>query len=273
MGIYHRYLSSTTIDDCHLMQEYISPISSKELSRTNKNWNKYQLNTPWSVGMVSSLIKRKPFESSSEWKAYYLSNGDLRSKGLKKMSSIDRYILNYVRQDTAHTYYGHSQRYKHLQHQYGRSRSIIAHRAYILNRSMNHRYGMTLAYDIVLFRIVGETWNGIILRERRTIERLEERFKDIQIRHCPAEDDYQYAIDYKIYREDIELCAIQIKPLSYASDKPYIQKAHRANLKKNSLYTEQTNIPVYTILSDIKGHLKEDKGLFELKDRIENYIR
>ena len=108
-------------------------------------------------------------------------------------------------------------------------------RAKILwNAVKNNGHGLTLedCFECVRFRVICETWNGIILRENNTITKLKSLFPALRFEKTTGEIDHTYAVDFEVYKGSTLICGIQIKPKSYTGNAPYIQKARFANQQK-----------------------------------------
>jgi hypothetical protein len=116
----------------------------------------------------------------------------------------------------------------------------------------------------VRFRVICETWNGVIVRERNTIQVLKEKFPDYEFRKVSGEIDHQYAVDYEVYKNGKLTVAIQIKPQSYTWKAPYILKARQANMFKNQEYFKNFGVRVYDIIADTKGNIQNQEVLKNL---------
>lgn len=244
------------------MTEFPCPFHKRLLASTNAVWNELQLNSPWSVGMVSHLIREDQFEDCYEWKEFYYKKGNQRALLISERSDDIKYALNYLSPEDSKLFLknvGHS--FKNIQYDYGRSPSILAHRASILMRLAGLKLSLQDAYQMVEYRVIGETWNGVYLRERKAENELLDMFPDINIVHTTGEEDYQYGIDFHVMRHGQQICALQIKPESYQSNKGYIARAKKSNRKKNDNFTKESGVPVFTILVSMDGQVVEDQSL------------
>jgi hypothetical protein len=238
------------------MKKCPAPVHHKLLQLTNEPWNQLQLNSPWSVGMVSQLIRQEDFTSYQNWRAYYYSSGLERAEQMQNISPSTRYVLDYLGPRSAKIMLKEEYlQYINLQHNHGRSRSILLHRSGILRNALNPKLTLNEAYQIVEYRVLGETLNGIYIREKSFENHIKRLDKSITTVHAVGQLDYQYAIDYELYRDGALICAVQVKPKSYQSDKSYVRRAKSANKIKNDMYTQEFGKPVLTILVSQAGEV------------------
>ena len=241
------------------MKKCPSPVSSSLLQQSNEVWNQLQLNSPWSVGMVSHLIRQEEFDSYESWFGYYYDSGCRRSEAMSHMSHSTRYILNFIGPRSAKALLKHDYaQYNSVQYNYGRTRSTILHRSSILRSAMSASLTLNQAFQLIEYRVLGETWNGIYIREKSFEKAISERYSSVDLRHVDGALDYRYGIDYEVFIESGLRCAIQVKPESYNSNRSYVKKAKAANHIKNKAYTDQSGKPVFTILISDAGAIIED---------------
>jgi hypothetical protein len=108
--------------------------------------------------------------------------------------------------------------------------------------------------ECVRFRVICETWNGIIIREMNTIKQLTLIYDNKFTYKKTTDIDFEFAVDYEMYYKDKLICGLQIKPTSYlTSDFEYIRRAHRCNDEKNLKYQQKFGVPVITITSEMSG--------------------
>jgi len=207
--------------------EFILWMNDEKFRSTNAAWNNLGLNKPSSVGYVSNLIDSRTFNKREEWEAFYYESGAER---LRKPNASPS--------------------------QFGRTKEELREKAQILyNAVKDNGFGLTLdeCFECVRFRVICETWNGIVLRERNTIKTLEGQYPTWVFKKTTGEVDYEYAVDYEVYKDKSLIAAVQIKPVSYLKDNHYIDKAKRKNKEKNSLYIQKFGVPVYEIISESSG--------------------
>ena len=120
-------------------------------------------------------------------------------------------------------------------------------------------------YECVRFRVICETWNGIILRENNTIKTLKILLPNLTFEKVNGEIDHTYAVDIQVYKDNRLVCAIQVKPKSYLQNAPYIVKARKANENKYAAYTEKYGVPVFTIISTGKGEILNKQIITKIK--------
>lgn len=251
------------------MDEFVLGIDRDKFSSTNGMWNKLMLNDPWSVGYVSTLIELQSWQSKEEWEEFYYQSGEQRQALLgDNRDLLDNFSL--IRTDKA-AINKLPWDVKNLNTQYGRTREDLKRKAEVLYASIrNNGHGLTLeeCEECVRFRVVCETWNGIILRENNTIGVLTDRFPMLSFEKTSGEIDHTYAVDFEVFRAGSLICGIQIKPQSYTWNAPYIVKARTANKAKNAAYTKLKGVPVYDIISKTNGEIQSPKVLEQIESLI-----
>lgn len=235
-----------------LFENILDPIKFKA---TNALWNELKLNSPWSVGYVANLIESTTFDSKESWKEFYYRSGEQRLNRI--MSSAYREELeDFTSPNTNAPYIEKQNNFK-----YGRTEENLKQKGIYLFEELQKRGNpleITKAECIyaVKFRVIGETWNGIILREKNTIQELQKLYPYAEFVKTSGEMDYKYAIDYELYEEGKLISAIQIKPPSYKNgNSEEILIAKSANIQKNKEYTEAFGVDVFYIYSTQSGEI------------------
>ena len=127
--------------------------------------------------------------------------------------------------------------------------------------------------ECVRFRVICETWNGIILREINTIKMLNLIYDNKFLFKKTNEFDMEYAVDYEIYYNNKLLCGIQIKPPSYeTSNAEYILRAKKCNKEKNTKYKEKFGVEVITLISGIDGIITSYTERLKLDNFYREYL-
>jgi len=240
--------------------EYILTIDAEKFRSTNAPWNNLMLNDPWSVGYVTTLIELVPFEKKEDWENFYYESGQKRELEIAKLSTdlqstVNDEALIRVNKNEVNQL---SWDLKNLNTQYGRTKERLEKKGLILfNEVKNNGLGLTLedCIECVRFRVICETWNGVIVRERNTVQNLLKQFPNTEFRKVSGEMDHTFAVDYELYKNGVLTSAIQIKPQSYTWNAPYIQKARNANKYKNQEYLKKFGVQVYDVISDSKGNI------------------
>jgi ferredoxin-like protein FixX len=249
--------------------EFILSISIEKFRSTNAAWNDLMLNAPWSVGYVTTLVELTPFEKKEDWEQFYYNSGKKREEKISTLNydfqkiiedesliRIDKNMIESLSWDL-----------KNINTQYGRTKESLMKKAHILYDTIKNN-GLNLSVDdcfeCVRFRVICETWNGVIVREHRTIETLQHHFPDVEFKKVPGDIDHKYAVDYELYKNGGLYAAIQIKPQSYMWDAPYIQKARKANKWKNQEYFKMYKVLVFDIISNNKGEIQNPEVLRNL---------
>jgi hypothetical protein len=242
------------------MDEYCLTIDINKFRSTNAPWNDLMLNDPWSVGYVTTLIELVPFAEKEDWEAFYYRNGQQREVEVSKLSRdiqnvlndeslirVDKNVINQLSWDL-----------KNLNTQYGRTKERLQRKGLLLfDQVKSNGLGLTVedCFECVRYRVICETWNGVIIRERNTIKNLQRQFPDTEFKKVSGEIDHTFAVDYELYKNGALTAAIQIKPNSYTRNAPYIQKARNANKKKNEEYFNEFGVRVFDVISDNRGNV------------------
>ena len=251
------------------MDVFENKIDNEKFKSTNQIWNELCLNTSWSVGFVSQIIKSRKFQKKEDWYDFYFKSGQER---LKLISKLPKNEQSQLLSDTKINYYGNN---AHLNLYYGRTKEEIAHKGNILYKEIL-KQGNPLnlqAWEcqfIAFYRTVCETWNGVMIREINTKNKIEKHFFDkniyVSLIDTSGKFDYNYAVDFEVYYEGKIICGLQIKPPSYKNKKnDYIENAHATNVAKNEKYTEKYNRPVFYVYSNQNGYISNEEILIEIK--------
>lgn len=247
-------------------------LNYKKFQYTNKIWNDMKINSPWSVGNVTNLITSHTFRNKEEWKEFYFKSGQDRLNELNKISECNKSKLNLVQMDENLSY-----EIKNINFRFGRTRDELVHKGHLLYEGVlrdGNKVGLSLRECIysVMFRTIGETWNGIIQREINTGKVLAKSLnnENIIIKKVDGDFDAKYAVDFEVYLKNKLVCAIQVKPPSYLSGTtPALQEVKSINKEKNNSYTNNYGSNVHYIYSKINGYIENvtviDEILLDIK--------
>lgn len=235
------------------MNQFTNPLPSHKFRATNQLWNELKLNDPWSVGYVSMLIESEPFKNKEDWEAFYYASGEKRNTHLaQKNYDLQAFFNEPLRKLTdPFKIKKLPTELKNLNFHYGRTPEQLARKGLLLYEYMgNNHWALTVEECVacVRFRVICETWNGIIIRERRAIGFFKKTFPELQFRKTAGDFDHRYAVDYEIFKNGKLVCGIQIKPKSYLYRNPYINAARRANQYKNEQYLQKFGKPVFDVI-------------------------
>lgn len=254
------------------MDEFVLGIDKDKFRSTNAKWNELMLNDPWSVGYVSTLIETENWKSKEEWEKTYYASGKARKEFIRANAARLGYSEDFFNDITVpydkSRYYALSWDVKNVNTQRGRTKEDFAEKGKILYEAVkNNGYELTLeeCIECVRFRVICETWNGIILRENNTVSTLQKMFPSLRFEKADGEMDHTYAVDFQVFKGDKLVFAIQVKPKSYMQNAPYIVKARRANANKYEAYKEKYGVPVITVISTSKGEIVNDDIILEIK--------
>ena len=256
------------------MDKFKNRLPADKFRATNAIWNQLRLNDPWSVGYVSSLIESQPFIKKEDWEAFYYKSGEERNKKLATVNFDLAEVLNNSILPLTHPV--KVKRFltevKNLNYYYGRTPLQLAQKGEILfNHLAKSKWSLTAdeCAECVRYRVICETWNGIIIREQQAVRHLQKLFPKVEFRKTEGSFDHRYAVDYELFVQGQLICGIQIKPPSYAYQRPYLAKARQANQRKNEAYAAETGKPVLDVLFG-RGEVWNKEVVKELKFLIEN---
>lgn len=253
------------------MDEFVNPVPADRFRATNGPWNELRLNAPWSVGYVTSLIESRTFAAKEEWTHFYYESGAERLNLLARLTEDDRTTLTDFR--LAVTNLARIERLpwalKNLNFNFGRTRDELAEKSRVLHervRQLNAELSPEEAVTCVRFRVVGETWNGVVLRERNAVTVLRSLLPGLRFEKTAGDFDHYYAVDYQMFIGKSLLAGIQIKPRSYLESKaPYLLKARRANAAKNEAYRRNFGCPVFDVVAQTSGEIMNGAVIDQLR--------
>ena len=236
------------------MDEFVNKLDTGKFESTNGIWNQLMLNDPWSVGYVTTLVESRIYKSKEDWEEYYYSSGDQRNIQLSNLSKeiADKMNDEQLVRVNKSQIEAISWDLKNLNFQFGRTKIQIAVKGRILfeealKRSIN--ISEEECTEAVRFRTICQTWNGVVIREQRTILLMKQKFPLITFEKTLGEFDYELAVDYQMFNNGKLICGIQIKPNSYVvSNAPYVRAAREANRKKNGNYTQKYGVKVFDVI-------------------------
>lgn len=235
-------------------------MDKKKFQYTNRIWNEARLNTGWSVGYVSDLINRNHFRTKEEWKEFYYNSGEERGKRIAEMNLTEDQKNKLYRANVAHSL---PQEIKDLNYKYGRTRESLIHKGRLLYQAVlkdGNKLNLTEKECVyaVMFRVLGETWNGIVIREQNTVKNLNKSLTDmgysVDIRKTEGSFDYKYEVDFEVFVGDKLICGIQVKPESYRrGETKELIVTKQINKVKNDKYEEEFGKRVYYVYSKTDG--------------------
>ena len=256
------------------MDEFINSLDIARFESTNGLWNDLMLNDPWSVGYVTTLIEMKTFYDKALWEQYYYESGETRnfkvnglSNDLKEKINDEQLVLRNKRE-----IYNMSWDLKNLNFNFGRTRRQIAKKGAILfHYAKKKEISITEeeCVEAVRFRTICQTWNGVVIRERNTIQTIKNKFPSVDFASTSGDFDHKYAVDYELKLSGNLICGIQIKPKSYFGKAPYLIKAQNANARKNQDYKNEYSKPVFNVISKANGEIINSEVISKISRLIE----
>lgn len=255
------------------MEEFENKLDLTKFRSTNAIWNRLMLNAPWSVGYVTTLIELEEWRTKEDWESFYYESGAQRKKEIEKLPSDKQSVLEDFQLVRTNNSKVQNLPYslQNINTQYGRTEEDLAEKGRVLYEVIkDNGNGLTLeeCIECVRYRVICETWNGVVVREASTIKSLKTQFPQFEFRKTPGELDFEHAVDYEVYKSDILIGAIQIKPKSYLWNAPYIRIARTANKRKQTNYFESTGIRVIDIISSSKGVIENQSEVTNYFNRI-----
>lgn len=214
--------------------------------QSNKHWNELNLNHGFVVGYLMSLLDKSKAKTFYEWENYYFDSGAVRQKEILKIQDDDiKESLFSFNRNIPKIYYKYNT-------EYGRTIKDLEHIALKLDKVIN--VGLELALNYVYIRIIDETWVGHE-RELSTFLGLKKYLSlySLNIEKTPPEIDVAYGVDFEIKKNNKLIAGLQLKSTNYLENKYKLSEIIHITEKKNNLYKERFNAPVYFIYMDTKG--------------------
>lgn len=238
------------------MRLFTHEMDPKGFQQTNQVWNRIGLNAKWSIGVMTELIQQQTFLTKEDWMNYYYESGRERLNLIQLLSVQDQALVLSPKRPR-----GIREELARLNTHYGRTPEELNQKGEILHREMQSRgfdVTLELCQQAVHYRVIGETWNGIMGRECEAICWLEQQLNqwgitEGQCLKTTGEIDYEYAVDFELYINQNRVAGIQVKPDSYRGYTPYLNEAKRINLVKNEKYFTKFQAPVIYIYTTDKG--------------------
>ena len=252
------------------MDIFQNQIAKDKFSSTNHLWNELGLNKAWSVGYLTTIIKQKKFKNKEEWYSYYFQSGDNRLAEISKLNENDKKLIKGNNPSK-------NKFLNKLNFNYGRTKMEIALKGMELYKAIveqGNPYQLTEndCKYIAYYRVVCETWNGVMGREFATknkiVETLLNAGYDVSIIDTNGKFDYEYGIDFELYYDGSIVCGLQIKPESYKGDSEYLNKAKEINEVKNNKYKAKFNRNVYYVYSNEKGNISNKEVLTQMLNEL-----
>jgi len=70
-----------------------------------------------------------------------------------------------------------------------------------------------------------------------------------------------------VYSKNELICGLQIKPKSYTYSTAYLQKAKKANRRKNQSYSTKFLVQVHDVISTTTGFILNEVVLFKIQPK------
>lgn len=240
------------------MEEFVNEMRRFQFQLTNSYWNDLELNKCWSVGMITDLISRRSFRSKEEWVSFYYESGNERLGELSRLSIDEQYVAKYRIKPN-----GVAGKLSRLNSRYGRTREALDFKGSVMYEIMKqdgHDITLEECQYAVRYRVLGETWNGLILREKNTANSIQNLFNtlgygNLSVVKASPEIDSAYEVDFEVYNYDKLLFGVQVKPKTYLKDTPYLRDIKVVNEEKNRMYFEHFGSFVFYIYSETNGKI------------------
>lgn len=252
------------------MDEFTNSLNVGRFESVNGLWNDLRLNDPWSVGYTTTLVETQEFPDKESWESFYYSSGEARAIEVSKLSQQVQDKLNNEQLVLTNEHEIAQMRWnlKTLNLHFGRTKEQIRAKGKILfEAALKKRIDITEAecVEAVRYRTICQTWNGVVIRERKAIQLLKQAFTALMFVKTPGEFDYEYAVDFQLYNAEKLLCGIQVKPASYQkSNASYVLNAKAANKRKNEKYHKRYGVPVIDVIYE-KGQITNLQVLEQIK--------
>ena len=129
-----------------------------------------------------------------------------------------------------------------------------------------------VCYDYVKFRVLGQTWNGM-LNEINLIEELKQEFPNIDFKKADYNLDENYFTDWEAYSNDKLFLGLQIKPITYMyMNTPYQNQAKLNHEMQRTNYKEKFKVPHFLIYYENGKLYEKQKVLNQINILLTNLI-
>jgi hypothetical protein len=129
-----------------------------------------------------------------------------------------------------------------------------------------------VCYDYVKFRVLGQTWNGM-LNEINLIEELKQEFPNIDFKKADYNLDENYFTDWEAYSNDNLFLGLQIKPITYMyMNTPYQNQAKLNHERQRTNYKEKFKVPHFLIYYENGKLYEKQKVLNQINILLTNLI-
>jgi hypothetical protein len=129
-----------------------------------------------------------------------------------------------------------------------------------------------VCYDYVKFRVLGQTWNGM-LNEINLIEELKQEFPNIDFKKADYDLDENYFTDWQAYSNDTLFLGLQIKPITYMyMNTPYQNQAKLNHERQRTNYKEKFKVPHFLIYYENGKLYEKQKVLNQINILLTNLI-
>lgn len=129
-----------------------------------------------------------------------------------------------------------------------------------------------ICFDYVKFRVLGQTWNGM-LNEINLIEELKQEFPNIDFKKADYDLDENYFTDWEAYSNDTLFLGLQIKPITYKyMNTPYQNQAKLNHERQRTNYKEKFKVPHFLIYYENGELFEKQKVLNQINILLTNLI-
>ena len=220
---------------------------------------------------MTTIIENCPCISKQEWVDYYYDTGIQRHEAIAKLDkhTADKLQNRLLKETDPESYQYMKYELKSLNYNHGRRKEDLHYKSEVLHHHAKKQIANLSIEDAIAavqHRVIGETWNGIIIREKNTVAAIQKLFPSIRLHKTTGTEDHKFAVDYGVCLNDNLICGIQIKPKSYTYNTPYILKAKAANAMKNQLYSDTYGVPVIDVISDYHGKILNGNCLVQIRE-------
>lgn len=234
-------------------------------SQINKLSASIGLNSIWSLGYLMKLCKKSKAKNFYEWESFYFASGKKRNGLIKRMTPekqafMKKYTLNEKESEMIKESLSHKERMVNFEH--GRKLEDIFEMGELLYDEAikrGKRYVSVNDYvNFIYISVIDVPWMGFS-REINAISKLHEKFSWLRFQRAQEREDIEFAIDYKIFRADKLLGAIQIKSekelMNGRKGKKFPSKNVKRAKEKSKVYSEKKNVPVLFVYAEEHGKI------------------
>ena len=230
-----------------ISQSEIEYLRKKEFHDTNKLWNDYCFNSTFNIGNLTYLYRKSKVRNYKDFFEWYIKDGEDRKKEIRKLKKNNQLELQTIKTKKIKI---KDIKYSELNVFKGRTVDDLFKIAKEFQQKLKENgkeLSLTKTYKYVFIRVFYETSLGVE-KEYQVKENLEKLFPKLIFKEADTEKDIKYSLDLEVYKDEKQICGLQIKSYKYYISTTNINKEIKdMNREKHMKYYKDTNKKIYYI--------------------------